>query len=199
MAARLFRRAADQSLADAQFLLDGCYADGGGVPQDLIPAVYWLWLADKQNHENARKLLPEVEASLRCSHCGGAAPSAGPQLLLCLCRSAAYCDKDCQRKLWESHKQTCRRLVTANAEAAQQAGRPSAAPEIAPCPGNSTEGDIGSGGGGGGSVLYPAASTDVAPLSSKVTTAIEPGERVDLNDGLQKAPHLNGKNGVVER
>ena len=166
MAARLFRKAADQSYAEAQYNIGGCYANGEGVPQDLIAAVHWLRRADKQNHEHARKLLSKVEADLRCSRCDSAAPSAGPQLLVCLCRSAAYCDKDCQRKLWKSHKQMCRRLVTANVEAAQQARRPSAAPEIAPCTGDSADGDGGSGGGGGGSLPHPTAPTDVLPSSS---------------------------------
>ena len=198
MAARLFRKAADQGYAEAQYNIGGCYANGEGVPQDLIAAVHWLRRAVKQNDEDARELLAEVEAHLRCSHCGGAAPAGGPQLLVCLCRSAAYCDKDCQRKLWKSHKQTCRRLVTANVEAARQAGRPSAAPEMAPCPGDSADGDGGSGGGGGGSVPHPTAPTDVVPSSSQVTTAIAPGARVELH-GLQKAPELNGKSGVAER
>ena len=198
MAVRLFRKAADQGDVLAQNNIGGCYADGDGVLQDLIAAVHWLRLAVKQNYEDARKLLSEVEADLRCSRCGGSAPAGGPQLLVCLCRSAAYCDKDCQRKLWKSHKQTCRRLVTANVEAAQQARRPSAAPEMAPCPGDSADGDGGSGGGGGGSVPQPAAPTDVAPSSSQVTTAIAPGARVELH-GLKKAPELNGKSGVAER
>ena len=179
-------------------MLGGCYAYGDGVLSDLIAAVHWLRRADKQHNEDTRKALSEVEPHLRCSHCGGAAPAEGPQLLVCLCRSAAFCDKDCQTKLWKSHKQTCRRLVTANVEAARQAGRPSTAPEMAPCTGDSADGDGGSGDGGGGSVSHPAAPTDVVPSSSQVTTAIAPGARVELH-GLQKAPELNGKSGVAER
>ena len=198
IAARLFRKAADQGNAVAQYELGRCYVIGKGVPRDLIAAVHWLRRANKQNYEKARKLLLMVEAGLLCSHCAGAAPSAGPQLLVCLCRSAAYCNKDCQRKLWKSHKHTCRRLVTANVEAAQQAGQPPAAPEMAPCPGDSKDGDSDSGGGGGGSVPHPAAPTDVVPSLSQVTTAITLGARVELRD-LQKAPELNGKSGVAER
>ena len=152
MAAHLYRKAADQGIAAAQCMLGLCYAKGEGVPQDLIAAVHWLRRAYKQDCEPARKALPMVEADLRCSHCGGAPPAEGPQLLVCLCRSAAYCDKDCQTKLWKSHKQACRRLVTANVEAAQQVGRPSATPEIAPCTGDSADNDGGKRGGGGGSV-----------------------------------------------
>jgi TPR repeat protein len=37
-AAQLFRRAADQGLADAQYSLGGCYAEGEGVPQDKAQA-----------------------------------------------------------------------------------------------------------------------------------------------------------------
>ena len=198
MAVRLFRKAADQGNAGAQYNIGGCYAYVEGAPRDRIAAVHWLRLAAKQNHKEARDLLPKVEAHLRCSRCDGAAPSAGPQLLVCPCRSAAYCDKDCQRKLWKSHKQTCRRLVAANVEAARQAGRPSAAPEMASCSGDSADGDSDSGGGGGGSVFHPTAPTDVVPSSSQVTTAIAPGARVELH-GLQKAPELNGKSGVAER
>ena len=198
MGAQLSRKAADQGIANAQCMLGLCYANGNGVPQDLIAAVHWLRRAHKQNHESARKLLSKVEVHLRCSHCGGAPPAKGPQLLVCLCRSAAYCDKDCQTKLWKFHKQTCRRLVTANVEAAQQAGRPSVAPEMTPCTGDSEDGDGDSGGGGGGSVPHPTAPTDVMPSSSQVTTAIAPGARVELY-GLEKAPELNGKSGVAER
>ena len=179
-------------------MLGACYWLGEGVPQDLIAAVHRHRRAHKQDYEPAREVLPEVEAMLSCSHCGGAPPAEGPQLLVCHCRSAAFCDKDCQTKLWKSHKQTCRRLVTANVEAAQQAGRPSAALEMAPYTGDSADDDGDSGGGGGGSVPHPTAPTDVVPSSSQVTTAIAPGARVELH-GLQKAPELNGKSGVAER
>ena len=185
MAARLFCKAADQGLADAQYKFGACHATGEGVLQDLITAVHWLRLAHKQNHENTRKLLPMMEAHLRCSQCGGAALVGGLQLLVCLCRSAAYCDKDCKTKLRKSHKQTCRRLITANAEAAQQAGQPSAAPEMVPCTGGSTDGDSDSGGDGGGPVSHPTAPTDVAPSLPEVTNAITPGAHVELY-GLQK-------------
>ena len=199
MATRLYRKAADQGFADAQFGIGICYVTGEGVPRDLITAVYWLRRAHKQDFKPAREALQNAEAELRCSHCGGAALAERPQLLVCLCRSAAYCDKDCQRKLWKSHKQACRRLVTANVEAAQQAGRPSAAPEMAPCADDSADdGNGGSGDGGGGSVPHPTAPTDVVPPSSQVTSAIAPGARVELH-GLQKAPKLNGKSGVAER
>ena len=181
IAAQLFRKAADQGVDAAQFNIGLCYINGRGVPQDLIASVHWLRRADKQDHEEARELLAKVEASLRCSHCGGAPPAEGPQLLVCLCRSAAFCDKDCQTKLWKSHKKTCRRLVAANVEAAQQAGRPSTAPEMAPCTGDNADGDGDSGGGGGGSVPHPTAPTDVVPSSSQVTTAIAPGARVELH------------------
>ena len=198
IAAQLFRKAADQGDAEAQFSIGGCYAHGQGVPRDLIVAVHWLRRTVKHDFEPARELLPKAEAELRCSHCGGAPPAEGPQLLVCLCRSAAFCDKDCQTKLWKSHKQTCRRLVTANVEAAQQAGRPSAALEMAPCIGDSADGDGDGGSGGGGSVPHPTAPIDMVPSSPQVTTAIAPGARVELH-GLQKAPELNGKSGVAER
>ena len=50
----------------------------------------------------------------------------------------------------------------------------------------------------GGSAPLPARPADAAPSSSHVTPAIAPGARVELH-GLQKAPELNGKSGVVER
>ena len=138
MTARLFRKAADQGYEEAQIQLGIYFAYGVGAPRDLIAAVHWLRRADKQNHKHARELLPMMEVHLCCLHCGGAAPVGGPQLLVCLCHSAAYCDKDCKTELWKLHKRTCRRLITANIEAAQQAGRPSAAPEMAPCTGNTS-------------------------------------------------------------
>ena len=105
MAVRLYRKAADQGIAEAQFMLGGCYAYGDGVLPDLIAAVHWLRRAVKQHNEDAREALSEVEPHLRCST--AAVRRRGEDRsysCVFLCRSASFCDKDCQRKLWKSHK-----------------------------------------------------------------------------------------------
>lgn len=45
----------------------------------------------------------------RCSHCDKA-PSSLKQCVKCM--SVSYCDRDCQRAHWETHKQDCSRLTT---------------------------------------------------------------------------------------
>jgi hypothetical protein len=46
-AAKWIRKAAEQNLAQAQFNLGACYANGQGVAQDVIDAYAWLSLASK--------------------------------------------------------------------------------------------------------------------------------------------------------
>ena len=144
-----------------------------------------------------------MEVDLRCSHCGSAPPAAGPQLLVCVCWSAAFCDKDCCQRLSEETLEVAQtdvpsRPVTTNVEAAQQAARPSAAvPATALRAGESSaQGDGDSGGGcGGSSAPSPAGQTDAAPLSPQVTittTAIATGAGVELH-GLQKAIELKSR------
>ena len=52
-AARWFLRAADQGRADAQSSLGAMYAEGEGVPLDLVQALKWFILAAAQNHKDA--------------------------------------------------------------------------------------------------------------------------------------------------
>ena len=47
-AARWYRRAADQGLAEAQFALGTMYENGLGVPQDYVLAHMWLNLSAAQ-------------------------------------------------------------------------------------------------------------------------------------------------------
>ncbi len=56
-AARLFRLAADQGVASAQFNLDIMFADGRGVAQDHAEAARWYRLAADQGHASALKAL----------------------------------------------------------------------------------------------------------------------------------------------
>mgnify|MGYP006240838927 CR=1 FL=1 len=53
-AARLYRLAAEQGYADAQFNLGVMYNNGNGVPQDYKEAVYWYQLAAEQGHSKAQ-------------------------------------------------------------------------------------------------------------------------------------------------
>ncbi len=53
---RLFRLAADQGHAKAQYSLGAMYALGQGVPQDFVQAHMWSNLAAAQGDEPARKL-----------------------------------------------------------------------------------------------------------------------------------------------
>ena len=53
-AAGLYRLAADQGHADAQFHMGLCYMDGIGVRQDYTDAVKWYKLAADQGHESAQ-------------------------------------------------------------------------------------------------------------------------------------------------
>jgi TPR repeat protein len=46
-AVKWFRKAADQGLAPAQYNLGVCYANGEGVPKDVVMAYMWFDLADK--------------------------------------------------------------------------------------------------------------------------------------------------------
>ena len=54
LAARWYRRAAEQGLAQAQHNLGALYDAGRGVPQDYVRAYAWLNLAAAQGYEPAR-------------------------------------------------------------------------------------------------------------------------------------------------
>ena len=52
-AAKWLHLAADQGRADAQSSLGAMYAEGEGVPLDLVQALKWFILAAAQNHKDA--------------------------------------------------------------------------------------------------------------------------------------------------
>jgi uncharacterized protein len=52
-ATKWFHLAADQGRADAQSNLGAMYAEGDGIPQDLVQALKWFILAAAQNHKEA--------------------------------------------------------------------------------------------------------------------------------------------------
>ena len=56
-AVRWFRKAAEQGLADAQFLLGWAYYHGQGVPQDFAEAARWFRRAADQGDANAQYYL----------------------------------------------------------------------------------------------------------------------------------------------
>ncbi len=53
-AARLYRRAAEQGHAGAQYMLGFMYANGEGVPQNYAEAEEWYWKAAEQGDANAQ-------------------------------------------------------------------------------------------------------------------------------------------------
>src|SRR3989440_469855 len=53
-AVKWFRKAAEQNVADAQFSLGVCYANGQGVPEDDAEAVKWFRKAAEQNLADAQ-------------------------------------------------------------------------------------------------------------------------------------------------
>ena len=55
--AKWFKMAAEQGLADAQFIFGSICANGHGVPQDYVQAYRWFTLAAQQGHQDARKLM----------------------------------------------------------------------------------------------------------------------------------------------
>jgi TPR repeat protein len=53
-AVKWFRKAAEQNVADAQFSLGVCYANGQGVTKDDAQAVKWFRKAAEQNYARAQ-------------------------------------------------------------------------------------------------------------------------------------------------
>ena len=60
----MFRLAAEQGTASAQYNLGVAYATGRGVPQDYVSAHMWLNLAAEAGDEDARKAREIVAASM---------------------------------------------------------------------------------------------------------------------------------------
>jgi hypothetical protein len=63
-AAKMFRKAADQGYAVAQFALGGMYVLGQGVPKSFIRAYVWFSLAAAQGHKDASKYLDLISANM---------------------------------------------------------------------------------------------------------------------------------------
>ena len=53
-AVKWFRKAAEQNLADAQYILGVCYDSGEGVAKDEIEAYKWWLLAAGQGNDDAK-------------------------------------------------------------------------------------------------------------------------------------------------
>jgi len=65
LAARWYRRSAERGHAAAQYNLGMMYADGRGVAHDRDQARYWLAQAAGQGLQEARAMLPDVDAGGR--------------------------------------------------------------------------------------------------------------------------------------
>jgi TPR repeat protein len=59
-AVKWFRKAAEQELAEAQYNLGLCYLKGYGISQDSVEAVKWFHKAAEQGHEEAIKVMREL-------------------------------------------------------------------------------------------------------------------------------------------
>ena len=127
-AVRLYRKAADQGFANAQYNLGTMYANGQGVKHDFGEAVRWFHKAAEQGHEQAKKDVPRAEEDLRkqrqaapasqpsssqtCANCGVAETMGGGALKPCSrCKAVVYCGKECQMQHWKKasgHKVVCK-------------------------------------------------------------------------------------------
>jgi TPR repeat protein len=58
------KMAAEQGYASAQFLLGMMYAEGEGVPKDLVQAHVWLNIAGANGDKDAKKSLAIVEEQM---------------------------------------------------------------------------------------------------------------------------------------
>ena len=63
-AVRLYRKAAEQGNADAQFNLSLCYRNGDGVMKDFVEAYTWFLLAAASGHEEGGKVCAELARQL---------------------------------------------------------------------------------------------------------------------------------------
>src|SRR6266699_7071302 len=67
-AVKWFRKAAEQNVADAQFSLGACYANGQGVTKDDAEAVKWFRKAAEQNLAEDRKSTRLNSSHVRISY-----------------------------------------------------------------------------------------------------------------------------------
>jgi hypothetical protein len=63
-AARWYRKAAEQGLAEAQYSLGQMYAKGRGVPKDPVSAYMWLSLSAGAGFDRAHRALVSLEYQL---------------------------------------------------------------------------------------------------------------------------------------
>eukprot|EP00966_Prymnesium_polylepis_P262863 6071344-Prymnesium_polylepis.1 len=62
-------------------------------------------------------------SSLSCLACGGTT-----NLQACACKQAVFCNTQCQRRAWSTHKELCKSVRAAQASAAATAAQASAVP-----------------------------------------------------------------------
>lgn len=139
-AVKLYRKAAEQGYADAQFALGRCYAMGKGVDMDVKNAVHWCRRAAMQGHvvaqylinlseknaESAWKTLKEdakKDASTK-THTGDLSTisfiksmrtcancgSSNAKMICKGCFQKHYCSKECATADWEKHKSYCKKV-----------------------------------------------------------------------------------------
>jgi len=119
-AAEYYEPAARQGHTDAQFNLGALYANGQGVEQSNETAREWWLKSAEQGDEDAIKGLqlldkhegrttPSFTPPKRCSTCD-APKTSTHKLKNCKCKAAQYCNAECQKSQWKSHKKEHRRL-----------------------------------------------------------------------------------------
>ena len=59
---------------------------------------------------------------LACAACGSTVPKARTFKVCTGCRTARYCDQQCQKQHWRAHKRECRQAAAQGAAAAEDAG-----------------------------------------------------------------------------
>jgi len=119
-ARELFVLSASQGDAEAQCNLGLLYGNGDGVEQSNETAREWLMKSAEQGNENAIKNLqrldkdegrttPSFTRPKRCSLCD-TPKTPTHKLRNCKCKNAQYCNAECQKSHWKSHKKEHHRL-----------------------------------------------------------------------------------------
>ena len=119
-AAEYYEAAARQGYASAQYNLGALYANGQGVEQSFETAREWWMKSAEQGFEDAIKALqvldkeerrttPSFTSPQRCSTCNTPKTSTY-KLRNCKCKGAQYCNAECQKSHWKSHKKEHHRL-----------------------------------------------------------------------------------------
>ena len=115
-----YEAAARQGETNAQYNLGLLYVRGQGVEQSNETAREWWMKSAEQGFENAIKALqildknegrttPSFTPPKRCSTCN-APKTSTHKLRNCKCKGAQYCDAECQKSHWKSHKKEHHRL-----------------------------------------------------------------------------------------